>query len=146
MTRKQSRRPATDRLAFTLIEVLLVLAILVVLGSIAASQFFRAADDADIDAAKAQIGMFSSSIDMYKYNCKGWPDKLEDLVSKPSDNTASEKWRGPYLTKSSIPTDPWGNEYKYSSSGKKNPESYDVWSTGPDGQDGTDDDIGNWDT
>ena len=40
--------------------------------------------------------------------------------------------------------DPWGNEYQYLPEGEKNPESYDLWSYGPDGEDGTEDDIGNW--
>jgi general secretion pathway protein G len=43
-----------------------------------------------------------------------------------------------------IPLDPWDSEYKFASPGKHNSESFDVWSVGPDKQDGTDDDIGNW--
>jgi general secretion pathway protein G len=144
-TRRPRRSNTADRLAFTLIEVLLVLAILVVLGSIAASSFFGAADKADIDAAKAQVGMFAGSIEMYDFNVKQLPKSLEDLVKKPSDSALAEKWgTKPYLNKSTIPKDPWGNEYKYTADGKHNEGSFDVWSMGPDGQDGSDDDIGNW--
>jgi general secretion pathway protein G len=46
----------------------------------------------------------------------------------------------------SIPPDPWGNEYQYAYPGEANPNSYDIWSYGPDGSSGTDDDIGNWGT
>jgi len=140
----RNRRHASDRLAFTLIEVLLVLAILVVLGSIAASSFFGAADKADLRAAKAQIGMFASSINMYKFDCKQLPSSLEDLVQKPSDSKLADRWTEPYLDKTKVPQDPWDNDYKYTADGKHNEGSFDVWSTGPDGQDGTDDDIGNW--
>ncbi|MEM6328747.1 MAG: type II secretion system major pseudopilin GspG [Planctomycetota bacterium] len=137
-------RRRSGRGGFTLIEVLLVLAILVVIASIAATTFLGAADEGNVNAAKAQVELLSDAVNMYKFNCKALPDKLEDLVSKPSDSTAAEKWRGPYLDKSSIPKDPWEQEYRYNSDGKKNAGSYDVWSTGPDKQDGSDDDIGNW--
>lgn len=140
-TQRQSRNA---RAGFTLIEVLLVLVILVVLGSIAASTFFGAQDKANIDAAKAQVGMFASSVDMFKFHCKKLPEKLDDLIKKPSDSTLAERWGGPYLDKTKVPVDPWDNEYKYSSNGKHNQGSFDIWSTGPDGNDGSDDDIGNW--
>ncbi|MEN1679212.1 MAG: type II secretion system major pseudopilin GspG [Planctomycetota bacterium] len=131
---------------FTLIEVLLVLAILVVLGTIAATSVFGAGEKADIDAAKAQVGMFADTIDLYKFTCKKYPEKLDDLINKPSDSDLEGKWLKPFLNKSSIPKDPWNNEYKYSADGKKNDGSFDVWSMGPDGQDGSDDDIGNWES
>ncbi len=134
------RRPA----GFTLIEVLLVLVILVVIGSIAASSFMGAQDRANIDAAKAQVGMFVSAIDLYRFNVKHYPEDLKDLLEKPSDKTMADRWAGPYLTKSKLPIDPWDNEYKYSADGKHNSGKYDVWSMGPDGDDQNDDDIGNW--
>lgn len=129
---------------FTLIEVLLVLVILVVLGSIAASQFLGVQDKANINAAKAQVSQFATSIDMYKFDTKQYPASLEELIQKPSDSTMAERWAGPYLDKSKVPVDPWDNEFKYSKEGKKNSDKYDVWSAGPDGQDGSDDDVGNW--
>jgi len=53
------------------------------------------------------------------------------------------KWDGPYLDRD-VPKDPWGNPYQYGSPGPYNPDSFDVWSLGPDGVNGTQDDIGNW--
>ena len=103
-----------------------------------------AQDGANKNAAKAQVDMFVSAINMYQFNTKKFPEKLEDLVEKPSDKTLAERWAGPYLDKSDIPVDPWDNPYKYAEGGKHNPEKYDVWSMGPDGDDGSDDDIGNW--
>lgn len=153
MTRTQNARKRLNRRAagrrsggFTLIEVLLVLAILVVLGTIAATQVFGAGEKADQRAAKAQVGMFASSIDLYRFDCKTLPESLDALIDKPGDSTLADKWGGPYLNKTEVPKDPWDNEYKYASQGKKNADSYDVWSMGPDGQDGTDDDIGNWES
>ncbi|MEM9185998.1 MAG: type II secretion system major pseudopilin GspG [Planctomycetota bacterium] len=140
--RRPPRRPPAS--GFTLIEVLLVLVILVVLGAIAASNFSGAQNRAEINAAKSQVGLLASNIDRFRFDCKKYPEALEDLIQKPSDDLLSKRWDGPYLNKSKIPLDPWDNAYKYSAAGKKNAGSFDVWSTGPDGQDGSDDDIGNW--
>ncbi|TWT35150.1 Type II secretion system protein G precursor [Posidoniimonas corsicana] len=137
----RSRRRAG---AFTLIEVLLVLVILVVIGSIAATSFMGAQEGANKNAAKSQVDMFENAINLYKFNTKHFPEKLEDLLEKPSDKTLADRWEGPYLTKSALPVDPWDNPYKYSADGKKNSDKFDVWSMGPDGDDQTDDDIGNW--
>ena len=43
-----------------------------------------------------------------------------------------------------LPPDPWGNPFQYEFPGRRNPDSYDLWSFGPDGVNGTADDIGNW--
>jgi general secretion pathway protein G len=139
MKRKPSRR---DRQGFTLMEVLLVLMILVVLASMAVTIFGGTQDQALKDAAKGEVGVFKSAINLYKFHTKSYPASLKDLNEKPSDAKAAERWHGPYLDKA--PVDPWDNEYKIATPGKHNPESFDVWSTGPDGQDGTADDVGNW--
>ena len=66
-------------------------------------------------------------------------DGLVGLVKAPTD---AQKWRGPYL--SSVPVDPWSNDYYYTYPGKGNGigKAYDLMSTGPDGRGGTADDIG----
>lgn len=130
------------RQGFTLMEVLLVLMILVVLASMAVTIFGGTQDQALKDAAKGEVGVFKSAINLYKFHTKNYPGDLEDLVNKPSDSKAAERWHGPYLDKA--PIDPWDNKYKIAQPGKHNTETFDVWSTGPDGQDGTADDIGNW--
>jgi general secretion pathway protein G len=135
-------RTSATRSAFTLIEVLLVLIILVILASLAVSQFGGVKEKANIDAVKAQIGLVKSQIDLYQLNTNKFPSKIEDLWEEPSDSSIAEKWGGPYLEK--LKEDPWGNAYKYTSEGKKNAKKYDFWSMGPDGKDGTEDDIGNW--
>jgi general secretion pathway protein G len=138
--RRQGLRQAKQ--GFTLMEVLLVLMILVVLASMAVTIFGGTQEQALKDAAKGEIGVFKSAINLYKFHTKGFPSDLEDLNKKPGDSKAAERWAGPYLDKS--PIDPWDNKYKLAAPGKHNPDSFDVWSTGPDGQDGTADDIGNW--
>jgi general secretion pathway protein G len=148
MTRTYShrgrRRRAAARRGFTLMEVLLVLIILVVIGSIVAPQIFGARDVANINAAKTQTGFIQDAARRYWMDMSKYPATLDELVSKPSDATQAEKWHGPYLD-GALKPDPWENEYQFANPGKHNPDSIDVWSYGPDGQDGTDDDIGNWD-
>ncbi len=139
----QIRRGLKARRAFTLVEVLLVLIILVIIGSIVVPNLFGVKDKADIDAAKTQVNALKSAMNMYRLDLNKYPAAIKDLVDKPGDNSLSEKWRGPYL-ESTMKQDPWGNEYQYLSQGKKNANGYDLWSNGPDGQNGTDDDIGNW--
>lgn len=136
MKRRTKRRSASR--AFTLLEVLLVLVILVVLGSMASVAVLGSQDRALKNAAKSQVQTFERAIDLYQFNMKKLPESLEDLINKPSDAKLAERWgTKPYLTKKAIPLDPWDNEYRFEASG----DGYRVWSTGPDGNDGTDDDV-----
>jgi general secretion pathway protein G len=140
--RYRRQRRAADA-GFTLIEVLLVLIILVVLGSIVVPNLFGAKDTADLNTAKAQVNFIKSAIRTYRLKMDKFPAKLSDLYEKPSDAEEAKKWGTPFLEEKLKP-DPWGNEYQYLAQGKHNAGGYDVWSNGPDGQSGTDDDIGNW--
>lgn len=145
MSRVQRRNRFTvkaSRTGFTLIEVLLVLTILVILGSLATNVFIGTQDSANINAAKAQIGLVSEPIQRYRLSMNKYPNSLEELWEEPSDSSLAEKWDGPYVEK--LKEDPWGNEYQYLAEGKKNVGKFDLWSNGPDGQSGTADDIGNW--
>lgn len=125
-------------------EVLLVLIILVVIGSIVAPNVFGAKDAADIKAATAQVGFVKDAVPSYWLSMSKYPTAINELIEKPSDQAEAEKWGRPYLEESLKP-DPWGHEYQFVSPGKHNPDSFDVWSNGPDGNSGTADDIGNWD-
>ncbi len=142
LRRSQATQKCTRRAAFTLIEVLLVLIILVILGSLAINVFTGTQDRANINAAKAQVGLLSDPINRYRLDMNKYPQSLEDLWEEPSDSTLADKWSGPYVEQ--LKADPWGNPYQYSAEGKKNTNKFDFWSNGPDGQSGTDDDIGNW--
>jgi general secretion pathway protein G len=139
LSRRQRHNGPTG---FTLMEVLLVLVILVVLASMAVTVFSGTQAGADKKAAAAQVGLYKSAIEMYKFHTKQYPEDLEGLTSEPSDTKVADRWEGPYIDK--VAVDPWDNEYKLAAPGKHNTDSFDVWSMGPDGQDGSDDDIGNW--
>ena len=97
---------------------------------------------ARVAAAHADIkGGFKSAIDQFEQDNGNYPKSLQDLVQQPAD---AKNWRGPYFTPTNLPTDPWGNPYIYEYPGKHNKNGYDLFSAGPDGKPGTDDDICNW--
>jgi general secretion pathway protein G len=130
------------RRGFTLMEVLLVLAILVILGSMVGFFIAGMQRGAYEDLARTQIGMFSNQLDVYRLHVGSYPNTnqgLQALRMPPADLTNPQKWRGPYSQKD-IPMDPWGNPYQYELVG---PEQYRIWSMGPDGVSGTEDDVSN---
>jgi general secretion pathway protein G len=139
------RSDTRRRRGFTLMEVLLVLVILVILGSLAVGVFTNVQRKALLDSARSQVGLFKTPLELYFQAMNDYPattDGLQALVSPPGNQVAASKWAGPYLE--ALPVDPWNNPYQYSYPGKHNPDKYDVWSLGPDGSDNTADDIGNW--
>jgi general secretion pathway protein G len=138
-----SRGQQLRHTGFTLMEVLLVLVILVILGSIVVPLYTGIQSGAEVKTARTQVDLLEHTIDIYKLNAKKLPSSLDDLVQRPSD-LKEDRWAGPYIKENKDLVDPWDNPYKYTPNGKHNTNGYDVWSTGPDGQDGNDDDIGNW--
>ena len=125
----------------TLIEVLLVLVILVILGSLVGLTVNRAQKQALRDAARAQILAFDSPLELYHQNIRSYPTSsqgLQAMVVAPADLKNPERWNGSYLQGNTIPLDPWDNEYQYE---LMDTENYRITSAGPDGQMGTDDDI-----
>ena len=101
---------------------------------------------ANVNAASVQIAVFENQLALYELTVKSYPSTdqgLEALRTAPADLAEPDSWEGPYL-KGFVPLDPWGNPYQYQQPGRYKTDSYDLWSFGPDGTDGTDDDVGNW--
>jgi general secretion pathway protein G len=128
------------RRAFTLVELMLVVTIIGILAALVIPKIAGRSEQARITAAYADIhGGIKTALDAFEVDNGFYPKSLQDLVQQPSN---ARNWHGPYLE--SIPTDPWGNPYVYYYPGKHNTASYDLLSIGPDGKEGTDDDIGSW--
>jgi general secretion pathway protein G len=133
-----------DERGFTLVELLVVLAILALLTALAGPALFNQIKPARREAAAVQIEHFGSALDAYFLDMGSYPstaDGLEALRTAPGD---SKRWRGPYLKKE-IPMDPWGNPYHYKSPGRSGP--YEISSYGADGREGgegEDADINSW--
>ena len=129
-----------NRVGFTLIEVLLVVAILIILAALAVVNVRQAYINARKNAARLDIKTISQTIDAYYLDLGSYPPTLEALVTMPDGLANSSKWSGPYL-KDGLPADPWGNAYKYSADGT----SFVIASAGPNGVEQDDDDISSQD-
>lgn len=139
MQRTRTRR---GRRGFTLMEVLLVLAILVILGSTVTFYFVGTQKKGYIRSAKIQISSIEQMLKLYVADVGSFPSTqqgLDALLQPPADMANPAKWAGPYSEKA-LPNDPWDNPYQYELLGA---EQYRVWSMGPDGQNGTEDDVSN---
>ena len=132
----------------TLVELLVVIVIIGVLSTIVAVNVLPAGDTARIQAAKTQIGIFSTALQQYKLEIGSYPTEdqgLEALVQAPA-NIRQDRFRpGGYLDKPKLPLDPWDNPYQYKIPGEFG--AFDIYSYGRDGKpggEGLDADIGSW--
>ena len=143
--RPACHKPA--RKAFTLLEILLVVGLLALLASFAIPALVGQGEQAKIDMARAAIGPngpLSQPIRLFKFNTGLYPEELKYLIEKPGDVEIAEQWTRPYIEDPIFLQDPWGRAFKYSPIGIHNVGGFDLWSLGPDGIDGTADDITNW--
>ena len=136
-----------NKRGFTLIEIMLVVIIIAVLAAMVVPSFAGRSDQARRSAVQADIeANLAVALDLYDLDNGSFPTTaqgLKALIEKPDKTSIPPNWNGPYLKKRRIPIDPWGNEYFYVSPGEHNPQAYDLFSYGPDGQE-SDDDIHNW--
>jgi general secretion pathway protein G len=127
---------------FTLLELLVVLAILGLIATFAAPQVLKWLSGAKSDSARIQIEALGTGIDLYRLEVGSYPPDLEALVSQPS---GVDRWNGPYLKKRTVPKDPWGRDFIYRYPGENGP--YDLYTLGADGQEGgsgEDADVASW--
>jgi general secretion pathway protein G len=129
--------------AFTLLEIMLVISIIVVLLGVAINKLGNqvgfakgVAVRADVNAIGTQLKLYESINGFYPTSEQG----LQALVTQPSSEPRPSHW---YQLFKEIPKDPWGNNYIYLNPGRKNPTGYDLYSAGPDRKaDTSDDDWG----
>jgi general secretion pathway protein G len=128
---------------FTLIEVMVVVAILGLLAAMVVPNLIGRDEEARVNKAKQDISSLENALDLYRLDNFAYPSTdqgLEALVEKPSGSPEPKRYKeGGYIKK--LPTDPWGNPYQYLRPGTHG--ATDVYSFGPD-QTPSDDDIGNW--
>ncbi|MCB1061335.1 MAG: type II secretion system major pseudopilin GspG [Verrucomicrobiae bacterium] len=144
MKTNQKTRSAQAR-GYTLMEMLLVLGIIGLLLGLGVYSMVGVLGDADDSKVRADIQNFHANLIRYKTKAGIYPTTeqgLEALVKRPSSGPAPRAWK--QFLKESALVDPWSKPYQYRYPGKHNPDSYDIFSFGMDGQEGTEDDIGNW--
>ncbi len=107
----------------------------------------RRATEQEISGARRALGskgIIALSIGRFRLRMGRYPSSLNELVNRPETLDPNERWNGPYINNPRLLQDPWGEPYDYQAPGLHNVGAYDLWTRGPDGQDGTADDIGNW--
>ena len=147
--RQAMKHSRAERMGFTLIEVLLVIAILVVLGTVSVVAYTGIRERAMKDASQAQVDQTAHAVKLYETALNKLPETdegLNALITKPDDEKEAERWGKPFLENAKIPVDPWGNELKYETLDNSDGTGpgFRIFSYGPDRQEGTDDDISSY--
>jgi general secretion pathway protein G len=130
----QPIRPGHREAGFTLLELLVVLAILGLLIGLVAPAVLHQLSGAKDKIAKQSIERLAGVLDLYELDVGSYPASdqgLQALISKPSDVT---NWNGPYLKGEGLPNDPWGHPFQYRSPSARQNHPYDLYSLGPDGK------------
>ena len=136
--RANSRR---TRHAFTLIELMIVLIILVSLAALVTPAFLKKAEKAKYQGAQVQVKLLANAVNDFFLDVGEYPKGLNDLVQSPG----GDRWDGPYLDPPQVPKDPWGEEYHYVCPGQHG--KFDLSSYGADkapGGEKYDADINSW--
>ncbi len=145
MTSFSSSSNRDARRGFTLIEIMVVLAILGLLVAVLVRNV-----GGDLDRGQRQTAelfvktTLSLPLTNYRIDNGSYPTTAQGLDALVSQPQGAQRWKGPYL-EGSVPLDPWQQPYEYRYPGTQNKSSYDLFSKGPDMAAGTEDDVGNWD-
>lgn len=137
--RPNPRDPAEARRrqsGFTLLELLVVLAILGLLIGLVGPALMRQFGSAKEKIAHLSIENLATNLDMYKLDVGTYPTTeqgLEALIARPSGVT---RWNGPYMKGAKVPEDPWGHPFVYHNPSQRAGHDYDLYSLGPTGQTG----------
>lgn len=129
---------------FTLLELLVVVAIIGLLAGYVGPKYFGQLGKAETKAARAQLDAMEKALDQYRLDVGRYPTTEQGLAALVTQPAGVTKWAGPYLKKG-LPVDPWNKPYLYKSPGEHG--EVDVFSYGRDGTPGgtgEDADITNW--
>ncbi|HEY1615370.1 MAG TPA: type II secretion system major pseudopilin GspG [Rhizomicrobium sp.] len=131
---------------YTLMELLVVLAILGLLAAIATPMVLHYLDSAKVSTAKTEVANLAAGLDLFKYDVGRYPSTQEGLESLVSAPQGVENWNGPYIKKTTKLSDPWGHPYNYRYPGAH--AEFDLYSFGAKGAEGAKTDekplVANW--
>jgi general secretion pathway protein G len=127
------------RSAFTLIELLLVLVIIAVLAAVVVPKMVGRTEDAKKKATQGSLSGIKTALEAFEVDNGRFPSTSEGLMALVNAPSGLTNWHGPYVDKTHIQADAWGNPYVYRFPGTQNPGGFDLLSTGPDGHESGDD-------
>lgn len=140
LTRTKIRPPrvpgATADAGFTLLEILVVIAILGLLIGLVAPAALRQLGGARTSVARQSIERLSSVLDLYKLDVGSYPTTEQGLQALNTRPSGVASWGGPYLKGDALPLDPWNRAYLYRSPGSRSGREFDLCSRGPNNQGG----------
>lgn len=135
----------SDEDGYSLIELLVVLAILVLLATLTVPQVIKYLDRAKTDAARIEIDNLGATLDIFRLDIGRYPTQEEglDVLAKKTDSISG--WSGPYVKRKDMLLDPWDRPYRYKIPGEHG--EYDLSTYGADnaeGGEGVNRDVANW--
>lgn len=136
---------STKNAGFTLVELLVVLAIIGLIAGLVGPQVIKHLGGAKTDTAKLQIEDLSAALDLYYLEVGQYPSGNQGLAALVENPGGLPNWNGPYLKKKKIPKDPWGYDFHYIYPGQQG--AYDIFSYGADNAPGGEkenQDINSW--
>jgi general secretion pathway protein G len=135
-SRRRSGERAIGQAGFTLVEILVVIAIIGLIVGLVGPRVLNYLSDSKVKAAHIQIDGFSAALDLFYLDNGRYPTSAEGLTALVKKPPSAAAWSGPYLRGGNVPNDPWGNAYVYRSPGQH--AQYDILSLGSEGrEDGT---------
>lgn len=142
---KSNKKNENVRRGFTLLEILVVIALLGLLAGFALTKVGKLLSGGQAQIAQTFVDTgLDTPLNVYRMSVGSYPTTeqgLVALITAPEGTEAS--WGGPYIKGKSAPLDPWKHPYQYKCPGTNNTDGYDLWSFGPDGVESADD-ICNW--
>lgn len=131
-----ARRRDGSQAGFTLLEILVVIAILGLLIGLVAPAALRQLGGAKVSVAKDSVRRLADSLDLYKLDVGSYPTTEQGLMALVDKPTGATNWNGPYLKGDKIPTDPWNRPYVYRAPSNRRAHDYDLCSGGANGASG----------
>jgi len=133
-----------SRSGFTLLEIMLVVVIIGMLITVAVVKLSGQSEKARLIATRNQIDSYKNALGVYELDNGLFPTTEQGLNALVTQPPNLPNWKGPYLDPPVVRKDQWGHDYIYRYPGQKIPNGYDLFSVGPNGVEGDEDDIGNW--
>lgn len=142
---KKNERIPSKETGFSLVELMVVIFIMGLLATLVIVNVAPVGEQSRVGKARSDIATFESALEMYSLDMYTYPNGeagLDALKTPPANADVASYRPGGYIKR--LRDDPWGNPYHYDIPGQRSGGGYDVYSAGPDGKPGNEDDIGNW--